>query len=151
MTMPSNPHLFGSSSSNYPLASSSSGYSPTYTSTPFATPAMQLTCQVLHAHQQHHQQLTRTGHSCQSHTIWLTIWNLSDLNFDADDDIHVQHDDVPSLGKPVGFSAKCGLLFSAPSGTALDPPPASLAEAIHLDGGIGKGFMLSTAPPLRIG
>ncbi|KAJ1023835.1 hypothetical protein NDA13_004669 [Ustilago tritici] len=76
---------------------------------------------------------------------------MSDLDFDADDDIHVQHDDVPGLGKPVGFSAKRGLLFSAPGGTALDPPPASLAEAVHLDGGIGKGFMLSTAPPLRIG
>ncbi|KAJ1025461.1 hypothetical protein NDA13_004272 [Ustilago tritici] len=48
-------------------------------------------------------------------------------------------------------AAKRGLLFSAPSGTTLDPPPASLAEAVHLDGGIGKGFMLSAAPPLRIG
>ncbi|KAJ1027738.1 hypothetical protein NDA13_003193 [Ustilago tritici] len=54
------------------------------------------------------------------------------------------------LGKPVGFSTKCGLLFSAPGGTTLNPPPASLAEAVHLDGGIGKGFMLSTAPPLCI-
>ncbi|SAM82602.1 uncharacterized protein UBRO_20710 [Ustilago bromivora] len=108
-------------------------------------------CRVLHAHQQHHQQLTHTGHSCQSHTIQLVIWNLSDLDFDADNDIHVQHDDVPSLGKPVGFSTKRGLLFSAPGGTTLDPPPASLAEAVHLDGGIGKGFMLSTALPLCIG
>ncbi|KAJ1027782.1 hypothetical protein NDA13_003237 [Ustilago tritici] len=75
----------------------------------------------------------------------------NESRIDADDDIHVQHDDVPGLGKPVGFSAKRGLLFSAPGGTALDPPPASLTEAVHLDGGIGKGFMLSTAPPLHIG
>ncbi|KAJ1018764.1 hypothetical protein NDA13_006451 [Ustilago tritici] len=94
----------------------------------FAIWSRQLMHQVLHAHQRHHQQLTHTGHSCQSHTIWLAIRNLSDLDFDADDDICVQHDD-----------------------TTLDPPPASLAEAVHLDGGIGKGFMLSTGPPLRIG
>ncbi|KAJ1031734.1 hypothetical protein NDA13_002123 [Ustilago tritici] len=55
------------------------------------------------------------------------------------------------LGKPVSFSAKRGLLFSAPGSTTLNPPPASLAEAVHLDGGIGKGFMLSTALPLCIG
>ncbi|KAJ1024005.1 hypothetical protein NDA13_004836 [Ustilago tritici] len=93
----------------------------------FAIWSRQLMHQVLHAHQHCHRQLTRTGHSCQSHNIWLAIRNLSDLDFDADDDIHVQHND-----------------------TTLDPPPASLTEAIHLDGGIGKGFMLSTAPPLHI-
>lgn len=76
---------------------------------------------------------------------------MSDLDFDADDEIHVQHDDVPGLGKPVGFNAKRGLLFSVPGGTALDPPPASLAEATHLDDGVGKAYSLSTASPSRIG
>ncbi|KAJ1032554.1 hypothetical protein NDA16_000577 [Ustilago loliicola] len=76
---------------------------------------------------------------------------ISDLDFDADDEIHVQHDDNPGLGKPVGFNAKRGLLFSVPGGTALDPPPASLADAAHLDDGAGKAFTLSTASPLRIG
>ncbi|SPO21837.1 uncharacterized protein UTRI_01330_B [Ustilago trichophora] len=76
---------------------------------------------------------------------------MSDLDFDAEDDIHVHHEDATGLGKPSAFNAKRGLLFSAPGGTALDPPPSSLAEAAHLDDGSSKAFTLSTSSPLRLG
>ncbi|CDS00703.1 hypothetical protein [Sporisorium scitamineum] len=77
---------------------------------------------------------------------------MSDLDFDADDDIGVHHEDANNLGKPSAFNAKRGLLFSAPGGTALDPPPSSLlAEAVQLDDGAGKGFTLPTSSPMRLG
>ena len=76
---------------------------------------------------------------------------MSDLDFDADEDIHIHPEDATGLGKAAAFNAKRGLLFSAPGGTALDPPPASLAEAAHLDDGSSKPFALSTSSPLRLG
>ncbi|EST06351.1 Transcription factor, fork head [Kalmanozyma brasiliensis GHG001] len=75
---------------------------------------------------------------------------ISDLDFEADDEINMHHDDATAAGKPSGFNAKRGLLFSAPGGTALDPPPASLAEALHLDEGASKTFAMSTSSPMRL-
>ncbi len=77
---------------------------------------------------------------------------MSDLDFDADDDINVHHDEATGLGRPSTFNAKRGLLFSVPGGTALDPPhPASLADAAHLDEHTNKGFALPSASPMRLG
>ncbi|SNX82425.1 uncharacterized protein MEPE_01131 [Melanopsichium pennsylvanicum] len=76
---------------------------------------------------------------------------MSDLDFDADDDIHAHHEDPAGLGKPSAFNAKRGLLFSAPGGTALDPPPSSLAEAAHPEDASSKTFSMPTASPIRIG
>ncbi|TKY85015.1 hypothetical protein EX895_006095 [Sporisorium graminicola] len=77
---------------------------------------------------------------------------MSDLDFDADDDIGVHHEDAANLGKPSAFNAKRGLLFSVPGGTALDPPPSSsLAEAVQLDDGASKAFTLPISSPMRLG
>lgn len=75
---------------------------------------------------------------------------ISDLDFDADDDIGMHPEDANGLGKPLGLNAKRGLLFTAPGGTALDPPP-SLAEAASIEDMPGKIFSLSSASPLRLG
>ena len=76
---------------------------------------------------------------------------MSHLDFDADDDMNVHHEDATAFGKTSTFSARRGLLFSAPGGTALDPPPALLAEAANLEDAGGKAFPLSTSSPLRLG
>ncbi|KAJ9477677.1 putative forkhead-like transcriptional regulator [Pseudozyma hubeiensis] len=72
---------------------------------------------------------------------------IGDLDFDADDDIGVHHEDAA----PKGFNAKRGLLFAVPGGTALDPPPASLAEAVQLDDDAHKAFAMSASSPMRFG
>lgn len=76
---------------------------------------------------------------------------MSDLDFDADDDLAVQQEDANVFGKPQAFSAKRGLLFPVVGGTALDPPSTSLAEAANFDDTSIKSFALSTASPLRLG
>lgn len=73
---------------------------------------------------------------------------IGDLDFDVDDDIGINSEDTASLGKPPAFNAKRGLLFSVPGGTALDPPPSSLAEAAQLDDTAHKGFIVSTSSPM---
>ncbi|PWZ01099.1 hypothetical protein BCV70DRAFT_205695 [Testicularia cyperi] len=54
---------------------------------------------------------------------------IADLDFDADDDVHMHEESDGPLGKAPTFNARRGLLFAPPGGTALDPPPSNGAAA----------------------